>query len=84
MNTRTTSASFAFGPKTTMGEDPSDYFFREFSSRTIGAGLDVYVTERIGISLESAYVLATGRSGNYDNITVSWSLFYRFDNEDDE
>ena len=49
-----------------------------------GAGLDVYVTERIGISVESAYVLPTGRSGNYDNITIGWSLFYRFGNEDDE
>ena len=49
-----------------------------------GLGLDVYITERIGISLESDYVLPTGRANNFNNFTVSWSLFYRFDNEDDE
>ena len=49
-----------------------------------GLGLDVYITERLGVSLESAYVLPTGRANNYNNITVSWSVFYRFDNEDDE
>ena len=48
-----------------------------------GAGLDVYATERIGISLETAYVLPTVGSTRFDNITISWSLFYRFDNEDD-
>jgi len=49
-----------------------------------GVGLDVYATERIGISLESAYVLPTSGASDFENITISWSLFYRFDNEDDE
>jgi len=49
-----------------------------------GVGLDVYATERIGISLESAYMLPTSGASDFENITISWSLFYRFDNEDDE
>ena len=39
--------------------------------------------ERIGISLETAYVLPTSSASDFENITISWSLFYRFDNEDD-
>jgi opacity protein-like surface antigen len=43
-----------------------------------GAGVDVYITERIVLNLEGAYVMPIGRVEHLDHLTLGLGLQYRF------
>ena len=49
----------------------------EFALR-FGAGIDLYATKHVVVSLEADYVLPFGDLDALDYITVSWGLQYRF------
>jgi len=65
-----------------IGFDAVDITGNGFMGR-FGVGLDFYATERIGMSIETAYVLPTSSASGFEHITVHWGIFYRFNNEDD-
>lgn len=50
----------------------------------LGAGVDVWVTEALAISLEAGYVLPSGRTRNFDHVAVAWSFVYRFASEEED
>lgn len=44
----------------------------------LGGGVDFYLTERIVLALDAAYVVPTGDLANLDFVSVGWGLQYRF------
>ncbi|HYB98864.1 MAG TPA: porin family protein [Candidatus Limnocylindrales bacterium] len=48
-----------------------------FAAR-FGVGVDVYITEQIGLAFEADYILPTGDAHEFDVIPFSGSIFYRF------
>ena len=48
-----------------------------FAAR-FGLGLDVYVTEKVGVSMMGTYVLPTGNLDDRDYVGVQIGLIYRY------
>ena len=49
----------------------------DFAAR-FGGGIDFYVTEKIGVSLDGSYVLPTGDLKDFDYFSIAWGFQYRF------
>ena len=56
-----------------LGLSMSDDFAARF-----GGGIDFYVTEKIGVSLDGSYVLPTGDLKDFDYFSIAWGFQYRF------
>jgi len=48
-----------------------------FVART-GGGVDVYITEQIGVNLDIDYVITTKDIDGFDYASFGWGVFYRF------
>lgn len=59
-------------PVTTFQRTDTDFALR------FGGGLDVYLTEVIGVSLDTSYVLPTGDVEDLDYVSVGAGVFFRF------
>jgi opacity protein-like surface antigen len=43
-----------------------------------GAGVDAYLTPRVGVLLEAAYVRPSGAGAAFDAMSIGWGVFYRW------
>ncbi|HYC56261.1 MAG TPA: porin family protein [Candidatus Binatia bacterium] len=48
-----------------------------FAAR-FGAGVDIYITDNIGVAFEVDYILPTGDAHEFDLLPIGGSIFYRF------
>jgi opacity protein-like surface antigen len=48
-----------------------------FTAR-VGGGLDYYLSDRVGLTAEAAYVIPTHELHGFDYVSVGWGVFYRF------
>jgi opacity protein-like surface antigen len=58
-------------PSNSLRNDSVSFAFRA------GAGLDAYLTERVGLLLEATYFRPSD-SGVLDGVSIGWGLFYRW------